>query len=179
VRPPGDESVRNNQVSLMVANLPVQIADPFARLVAVREHLAELKTTHEADAGATMVRLAALQPFPAVAATVRTMSRLPQRSIVTVATNVPGPREQLYALGRPLREIIPYVPIASTVRTGVSIMTYRDAVVFGVTGDYDSAEDVQLLADAIAAGLREIARIARSRSAPGRRRRAPAPSTGG
>ena len=56
---------------------------------------------------------------------------------MTVTTNVPGPRETLFCLGRPLVEILPYVPIASTVRIGVAIFSYRDRVTFGITGDYD------------------------------------------
>jgi diacylglycerol O-acyltransferase len=44
-----------------------------------------------------MMALAGLEPFPAVASPVRAIARLPQRSVVTVATNVPGPREVLYA----------------------------------------------------------------------------------
>ena len=36
---------------------------------------------------------------------IRLASHLPQRSIVTVTTNVPGPREPLYLLGRRIVEI--------------------------------------------------------------------------
>ena len=43
-----------------------------------------------------------------------------------MTTNVPGPRETLYALGRRLQEILPYVPIADRVRIGVAIFSYRD-----------------------------------------------------
>ncbi|MEO6088674.1 MAG: WS/DGAT domain-containing protein [Umezawaea sp.] len=46
---------------------------------------------------------------------------------------MPGPRQPLHALGRPLIQIIPYVPIASTLRTGVAILTYLDAITFGIT----------------------------------------------
>ena len=75
-------------------------------------------------------------------------ARGPGTLVVTVTTDRCGSRAsaRLYGLGRPLREIIPYVPIASTVRTGVSILSYRDRVAFGVTGDYDSASDVDVLA---------------------------------
>ena len=60
-----------------------------------------------------------------------------------VAARVPGPRKPLYALGRRLREIVPYVPIGSTMCTGVSIFTYCDKVTFGVTGDRAAAADVR------------------------------------
>ena len=73
-----------------------------------------------------------------------------------MTTNVPGPREPLYALGRELVEIIPYVPIASRLRLGVSIFSYCGRLTFGVTGDYDSAGDVWILARGIEAGLAEL-----------------------
>ncbi|MEU7750090.1 hypothetical protein [Nonomuraea sp. NPDC049158] len=46
-------------------------------------------------------------------------------------------------------EILPYVPIALRLRTGVSIRTYGDQVAFGVTGDYDGAPEVEPLARTI------------------------------
>ena len=60
--------------------------------------------------------------------------RAEPREIVTVTTNVPAP-QPLYGLGCRLLEIIPYVPIANTVRTSVAIFTYCDNVTFGITGD--------------------------------------------
>jgi diacylglycerol O-acyltransferase len=111
VRQPGEESIRDNRLSLMLAELPVDAGDPVERLAAVRAVMSKLKAEHEAEAGAVLVAIAGYEPFPAVAAPVRIAARLPQRSVVTVTTNVPGPREPLYALGRRLVEMIPYVPI--------------------------------------------------------------------
>jgi hypothetical protein len=33
-------------------------------------------------------------------------------------------------------ELIPYVPIATNLRSGVSIFSYCDQLTFGITGDY-------------------------------------------
>ena len=169
IRAQGDESIRDNRVSLMLARLPVDVADPRERLAVVRAEIDRLKDRHEAEAGAAALAVAAHEAFPAVAAPVRLAAHLPQRSVVTVTTNVPGPREPLYALGRRLVEIIPYVPIASRVRIGVSIFSYLDAVTFGVTGDYDAAADVRTLAAGIENGLRELLELAGKRPAPARR----------
>jgi diacylglycerol O-acyltransferase len=168
VRAPGAENVRDNQVSLLLAQLPVHVADPIERLAAVRHELTRLKGEHEAEAGAAVVELARVGPFPSVASPVRIAAHLPQRSIVTVTTNVPGPREPLYADGREMLEVIPYVPIASTLRTGVSIFSYRRQVTFGVTGDYDNATDVWTLAEGIEAGMAELLDAARTVPAGGR-----------
>ena len=166
----GQESIRDNRVSLMLADLPVDVADPVERLEVTREHLEHLKAAHEAEAGASVTGLAALGPFPVVATQVRLAAHLPQRSVVTTATDVPGPRVPLYALGRRLLEIIPYVPIASTVRTGVAILSYCDRLAIGVTGDYESAPDVEILARGIEDELSALAAAAR----PHRARRRPA-----
>ncbi|WP_165449582.1 WS/DGAT domain-containing protein [Krasilnikovia cinnamomea] len=50
---------------------------------------------------------------------------MPQSAITTVATNVPGLDRQLYLLGRPIREILPYVPIAERLRIGVAVFILR------------------------------------------------------
>jgi diacylglycerol O-acyltransferase len=181
VRAPGTEDVRDNQVSLLLAELPVHLADPEERLVAVRREVTHLKAEHEAEAGAAVVELARYGPFAAVAASVRMAARLPQRSIVTVTTNVPGPREPLYALGRRLVEIIPYVPIASRLRLGVAIFSYCGRVTVGITGDYDGAADVEVLARGIENGMAELVTLARARTRAAqdsRRTRRTAPRTG-
>ncbi|WP_254790751.1 WS/DGAT/MGAT family O-acyltransferase [Blastococcus tunisiensis] len=183
VRAPGTEDVRDNQVSLLLAELPVHLADPEERLAAVRQEVARLKAEHEAEAGAAVVELARYGPFAAVAASVRLAAHLPQRSIVTVTTNVPGPREPLYALGRRLVEIIPYVPIASRLRLGVAIFSYCGSLTVGITGDYDGAADVEVLAQGIEDGMAELVTLAGARTrtrAPqdSRRTRRTAPRTG-
>lgn len=162
VRAPGEEGIRDNRVSLMLASLPVDVADPVMRLAAVRADLDLLKDSKEAEAGAALTALAQQEPFPLPAELVRLAAHLPQRSIITVTTNVPGPREPLYALGRQLVEIVPYVPIASTLRTGVSIFTYRGQITFGITGDYDTAADITVLARGIEEAMAELVTAADS-----------------
>ncbi|UBU18231.1 WS/DGAT/MGAT family O-acyltransferase [Nonomuraea gerenzanensis] len=149
VRAPGEEGVYENRISLLLPYLPVHLADPAERLRAVHAHLAELKAGGEARTGEALTTLAAHELFPPVSWGTRLAAHLPQRQIVTVTTNVPGPRRPLYLLGRRTLEILPYVPIATRLRTGVSIFTYCDQVTFGVTGDYDSAPEVEGLARAI------------------------------
>jgi hypothetical protein len=73
-----------------------------------------------------------------------------------VTTNVPGPRQPLYAMGRKLVEIIPYVPISTTLRTGIAIFSYCDMLTFGITGDYDSTPDLEVLAHGIEDGVTEL-----------------------
>ena len=84
------------------------------------------------------------------------MHRLSQRSINTVTTNVPGPQFPLYCLGREMLEYRPFVPISHGVRIGTAILSYNGHLFFGVTGDYDTAADVDVLAQAISDGVVEL-----------------------
>jgi WS/DGAT/MGAT family acyltransferase len=160
VRAPGEENIYDNRVSVIVADLPVHLAEPVERLSAVRAELAELKEAREAAAGEALVALGRYTAYPLASLAVRLAYRLPQREIVTVTTNVPGPRQPLYGLGRRLVEIIPYVPIATTLRTGISIFSYCDSVTFGITGDYVSTPDIQVLAAGIEEGVTELLKAA-------------------
>jgi len=166
VRAPGEEGIYENRISLLLAYLPVEVADPVERLAAVRAHLAALKASHEAEAGEVMTAIARHEPFPLISLGVRLVFRVPQRNIVTVTTNVPGPRQPLYAMGRRVLAIFPYVPIATTMRLGVSIFSYCDQVTFGVTGDRDSTPDIDVLVHGIEAGLAELVAAAREATAP-------------
>ena len=156
VRAPGDEGSFGNQVSATVADLPVHISDPVERLAAVRTELDSLKESNEAVIGESLVALGHYSLYPLASWLVRLAFWLPQREIVTITTNVPGPGQPLYCMGRRLEEIIPYVPIASTIRTGISIFSYAGNVAFGITGDYAANPDLDVLARGIEHGVSEL-----------------------
>ena len=161
VRAPGEQSLYDNRVSAVLADLPVHIADPVERLTAVQAELLALKTSNEAILGEALTSLGRYTPFPFASWLVRLGFELPQREIVTVTTNVPGPRQPLYGMGRRIVEIIPYVPIATTLRTGVSIFTYCDNVMFGITGDFAANPDLDILARGIEEDLAELKKASR------------------
>ena len=93
-----------------------------------------------------------------------TLRRIPQRSVNTVTTNVPGPRFPLYALGRELVEYLPYVPLSQGVRIG-AILSYNGQVRFGVTGDYDTVPEISWFCSRIEACIAELSERARRVSA--------------
>jgi WS/DGAT/MGAT family acyltransferase len=160
LRAPGEEGIYDNRVSVVVADLPVHLADPLERLAAIKTEMSELKAVREASAAEALITLGRFTPYPLASLTVRLAYRLPQREIVTVTTNVPGPQQPLYAMGRKLVEIIPYVPIATSLRTGVSIFSYCGQLTFGITGDYASTPDIDVLAHGIEDGITELLKAA-------------------
>jgi WS/DGAT/MGAT family acyltransferase len=156
VRSSEEHGQYNNRVSAIFANLPVGIEHPVERLWAMRAQMEHLKHSGEAVAGDVLVGLSGFAPAMLLALGLRTATRMPQRSVNTVTTNVPGPQRPLYAAGRRLLECLPYVPIAGHVRIGVAIFSYDGALTFGVTGDYDKAPDIDLLCRGIEQSMREL-----------------------
>ena len=157
VRSSEEHGEYNNRVSAIFANLPVGIEDPVARLAAVQAQMEHLKHSGEAVAGDVLVGLSGFAPAMLLALGLRAATRMPQHSVNTVTTNVPGPQQPLYAaasLG--MLECFPYVPIAGHVRVGVAIFSYDGGLTFGVTGDYDQAPDIDVLCEGIEHSMREL-----------------------
>jgi WS/DGAT/MGAT family acyltransferase len=150
----------DNRVSAILATLPVEMADPVDRLMAVQAQMGEHKQSHMAEAGEVVTSVGDLVPPVLIGSVSRAVTRvlreLPQRSITTVTTNVPGPQFPLYCLGREMLEYRPYVPIFHGVRVATAILSYNGRVFFGVTGDYESTPDVDVLALGAAAAVNEL-----------------------
>ena len=95
-------------------------------------------------------------------------------AIHTVTTNVPGPQFPLYCLGREMQAYLPFVPITHGIRIGTAILSYNGRLFFGVTGDYDTASDVDVVADGTANAITELVARAVAVTRPATpRRRAP------
>lgn len=146
----------DNQVSAMIAELPVGIPDPVDCLHAVSAQLADLKDSRQALAGEALTSLSGFAPSMLLALGARIATKTAQRNVNTVTTNVPGPQMPLYLVGRRMLTAYPYVPLAAQCRIGVAIFSYDGQVNFGVTGDYDSVPDIEVLSRAIRRGMDDL-----------------------
>jgi diacylglycerol O-acyltransferase / wax synthase len=160
VRHPEERGTYNNRVSAIFAELPVGIADPIERLESIKAQMKHLKAAKGAVAGEVLTGLTGFAPPMLLAAAERLVARVPQRNLNMVTTNVPGPQVPLYAMGRRLLELYPYVPIQGQLRIGVAIFSYDGALGFGITGDYDEAADIDVLARGIEDGMAELVKLA-------------------
>src|SRR5438874_11297668 len=146
-----------------------------ARLHRLSEQMQGLKHTSQAVAGDVLARMGGFAPPMLLALGARLGTIWPQRSVNTVTTNVPGPQIPLYACGRRMLEAYPYVPIGGNIRIAIAIFSYCGVLNFGVTGDYDSTPDIDVLVAGIEAGQQELLELARreapARPAPKRKRR--------
>jgi len=145
-----------NRVSAMFAELPVDIEDPVLRLDLISEQMKDLKESRQAVAGEALTSMSGFAPPMLLALGMRLATRAAQRNVNTVTTNVPGPQFPLYAAGRRMLRAFPYVPLAGQVRLGVAIFSYDGEVNFGITGDYDTTEDIDVLAGGIEDGMTQM-----------------------
>ncbi|HME46553.1 wax ester/triacylglycerol synthase family O-acyltransferase [Mycobacterium sp.] len=155
----------HNLVSAMLVYLPVDAADPVEQLASVHTRLSKAKVGGQRQAASLIATAADYIPFAVSVRAVRALTRLPQRSIVTVTTNVPGPRQPVRVMGRTVLRVMPVVPIALQVRIGIAVLSYASDLSFGITADYDTAPDVDKLAEGIESGL---ARLVASNKRPRR-----------
>jgi diacylglycerol O-acyltransferase / wax synthase len=154
----GDGS-SGNKVSAMFAELPVDIDDPALRLHLITEQMKDLKDSSQALAGEALTSMSGFAPPMLLALGMRLATRAGQHNVNTVTTNVPGPQFPLYAAGRRMIRAFPYVPIGGQIRLGIAIFSYDGAVNFGITGDYDSTEDIDILAGGIEDGMTQMLKV--------------------
>jgi diacylglycerol O-acyltransferase len=162
VRPTNHFNMTDNQVSAMLPLLPVDEADPVKQLQLVHSRLSHAKASGQHEGGTALISAAKNVPFVFSAWAVRLLARLPQRAVVALATNVPGPRSQHRLLGRQVLEILPVPPIALQLRTGIAMLSYADKFVFGITADYDTAPDIDALAAGIENGVAQLVKASRT-----------------
>jgi len=137
LRSPEQAGELGNKFGLVFLSLPVNIPDPVFRLRELKRRMDEIKHTPEA--------VVAFGILGAIGMAVSEIQDLVVDIFGTkgtaVMTNVPGPREQLYFAGAPLREIMCWVPQSGHLGLGVSIISYAGKVWLGVATDINLVPD--------------------------------------
>jgi WS/DGAT/MGAT family acyltransferase len=162
VRTPGENG--GNQVSAVFVSLPVGEQDPVRRLEAISQRMSETKRRGDAVAGQVLVGLQGFSPPMLLALGSRLAARLPQRTVNTVTTNVPGPQHALYLLGRRMLEAGPYVMLGPQIRIATAIFSYDGNLYIGVAGDYDTVPDIDVMRAGIDRGIAELSDAGRQPS---------------
>ena len=161
VRAAGEHLALGNRVSSLYVELPVTQADPVLRYHETAARSESLKSEGQQAAGTTAVlELAGLAP-PVIHATMARAIYATRLFNVTI-TNVPGPEQTLYALGAPMREVYPLVPLAAEHAIGVAAASYDGRVFFGVVADRDTVPDLDVLLSAMVASVEELLAAARA-----------------
>jgi diacylglycerol O-acyltransferase / wax synthase len=161
IRTQDQKGALGNQVSTMMAKLPVSIEDPVERMNLVVETMGDLKQSKQAMGATLMTQLTDYAPPTIAGQAARLQSR--QRFFNLVVTNVPGPQFPLFILGRRLEATFPMVPLAKRQALCVGIMSYDGQVNFGLIGDYDAMADLEDFAEDLEASLQELIEAAGGR----------------
>ena len=164
VREAGEGLALGNRVSSLFVELPVAEPDPLLRYRKTVAAAEELKGGDQAVGTETLIEVAGAAP-PLIHSVVARLAFTPRLFNITI-TNVPGPQATLYALGAPMRRVVPLVPIFSGHAVGVAAVSYDGQVTFGLNADRATVPDLDVLKDGIEAALAELLRLAGSTPGP-------------
>jgi diacylglycerol O-acyltransferase len=154
IRAEGERGQLGNRLAVMRAPLPVYIADPVRRLQTVTRAMQGLKQSKQALGAEVITRFNDFAPPTLLAQAARI--NFSTRLFNLVVTNVPGPQMPLYVLGRELQDIFPVGFLPPHQALFVAIMSYNGGVNFGLLADYDSMDDVEVIARGITESLAEL-----------------------
>ena len=166
LRKPGDTSL-GNQVTMMNVELGTEIADPLERIFAIR---ASSETAKEmvADLSGVYESNASIPGMPAlVSANINAIESfgLAQwfRGPINVCiSNVPGPRNTLYANGAEMTTHYPVSIATHGIGLNITVQSYRDQLYWGITACGKAVPD----ADELRNDLIEAFRSLRARLLP-------------
>lgn len=148
-----DEPIElGNRFGLVFVELPVGIRHPLERLYAVHAAMTAVKDSPQAQATLGLLALVGSLP-PAVE---EFALGLFSAKASLVASNLPGPAETLRLAGRPVVEVLFWVPQSGSIGTGVSMLTYRGRVQFGVISDRELIGDPRQLVELLAAEFERL-----------------------
>lgn len=145
VRSESDKSALGNQVSMLIAPLPVGIEDHAERHRAVIAGMDRLKAANQAGGFALMSKLTEQVPayLQALAANFVPNN---QPLLNLICTNVPGPQIPLYLAGRKVEAHYPLVPLSVGLGMNVCLTSYNGVLYWGLVADPDLVPDVGVIA---------------------------------
>ncbi len=158
VRSDDQRGALGNQLTQVMAPLPVFLDDPIERLRYVKEAMDGLKESRQALAASAIASLQGFAP-PTIHAQASRLN-FSGRFFNLLVTNVPGPQFPLFVLGRRLDEMFPIPFLAGERALAIAIMSYDGKVGFGLLADYDALPDLDVVAEGIEASLARLLELA-------------------
>ncbi len=120
-----------NHFGLVFLELPIGLDNPLSRLYQVALNMHHLKTSRQAAVSLGLLAALGLGPSALQGPALELFSR----KASTVATNVPGPQSPLFIAGKPIRDMMFWVPQTGSIGMGISILSYDGNVHFGLITD--------------------------------------------
>ena len=154
IRRPDEQLELGNRITTIFVRLPIGSADPRERLAAIQAETARLKESEQARAASLIIEATGWVPPTINRVLADAMSR--PLSWNLVVSNVPGPQQPFYLLGRRMLEVYPFVPLSPQRHAlAIGVVSYDGGVFFGLVGDRDALAAIDDLAAALEASLAE------------------------
>jgi WS/DGAT/MGAT family acyltransferase len=168
LRPLDQAGDLGNQFGLVFLALPIGIDDARQRLAEVKRRMDDLKVSLQPAVAMGALSLIGYAPSVVQPLAVQFFGS----KATAVLTNVPGPREQLFLAGKPLRRAMFWVPQSGRLGLGISILSYNREVLIGVASDAGLVPDPDRIVSEFHADLAELTASERRSPRPRGRRSA-------
>lgn len=147
-----EENPLGNLFGLVFLSLPVQVADPLARLRAVQTSMTDLKRSAEPVVvfGLLTVFGRILRPFLGL------IVAFLGKKATLVMTDVPGPKDAITFCGSRLNGLMAWVPQAGRLGLGVTLLSYAGQLQVGVAADERLIPDPDAVVRSCERALREL-----------------------
>jgi diacylglycerol O-acyltransferase len=154
IRAADEHGQLGNKIAVVRGPVPVYIDEPVERLAVVRAQMEGIKQSKQALGAEVISRFNDFAPPTLLAQAARV--NFSTRLFNLVVTNVPGPQIPLYVLGRELEDVFPVGFLPPNQALFIAIMSYNGEINFGLLGDYDALDDIDLVAAAIEDSIAEL-----------------------
>jgi diacylglycerol O-acyltransferase len=149
----GEETEKwTNRVSGIFAALPTDEPDPLKRIEKVHNSMVGAKGLFDAIPAAQLTDFAQFPPPAVFARAMRLSTRLMTRinpPVNVVISNVPGPRQPLFAAGSKLLHYYPVSTITDGQGLNITVQSYLDTLDFGLVSCRELVPDLWDMLDAI------------------------------
>ncbi len=146
LRPLDQATELGNRFALVYLPLAISRPDPVARLKATKHAMDVLKQSPEPLIVYQLLGIIGSLPLDLAKQATTWFST----KASAVLTNVPGPRQQIYFAGHPLRQLMFWVPQSGRISLGISIISYNDEVLLGLMVDDNLVKEPQIIMDRFA-----------------------------
>lgn len=161
VRTPEQKGTFGNRVSVMLTELPTDIADPVERLRRINGAMHAAKERQRALPASLLQDANHFIPPALLAQAARATSRLAgvsglKQPANVMISNVPGPATPLYLGGARQRAQFPVSGVLDGIGINITVMSYQDSLEFGIVVDRELLDDPWSILDAMRTGMDEL-----------------------
>ena len=153
MRREGEAGQLGNRVSSWMVRLPLEEAEPLARLQAVKDVTRDLKDSRSALGVDMMMQVA--EWTPPVLLSLGAQAAGSQTN--TIITNVPGPQFPLFMLGARLVNMFPMAPLLENMGLAIALFSYHGRLNWGFVSDYSLVPDLSLFRNFVEKSFVELA----------------------